>query len=210
MPRTKRTMKSSAGSPARPRPRRLRINLAAKGMLAVEPAIDRDPDHLHPSFRLKLLAALAALAGEGTPFKFNEGFRSVARQQWLYGSGRPDARPYGRPGPILTYQDGVTRLSRHQGTGTAGSGRAADCYPLRAGRVYIPPASDPVWRRYADVAIAQGLRAGLDFPTLKDAPHCELPMLAGAAAGLKSRAASRRRRTRTPRASRRSTARARA
>lgn len=37
-----------------------------------------------------------------------------------------------------------------------------------------PTASDPIWRAYADAVIRQGLQAGLDFPTLKDAPHCEL------------------------------------
>ena len=81
----------------------------------------------------------------------------------------------GRPGAIVTNADGVTVRSNHQGSGTAGSGRAADCYPLRDGRVIIPAASDPLWRAYAEAVRAQGLTAGLYWPRLKDAPHCELP-----------------------------------
>jgi hypothetical protein len=92
----------------------------------------------------------------------------------LFGSGRPTVVPFGREGGIVTQRDGVTKLSNHQGTGVAGTGKAADCYPLKDGRVHIPPASDPVWRSYADTALKHGLAAGLDFPTLKDSPHCEL------------------------------------
>lgn len=151
------------------------IDVAFKGLaIAAEPPIDRDPASLHPDFRRRLDAALADLAAQGRPFKFVEGFRTVERQQWLFGSGRPNAVPFGRAGSIVTHRDGVTRLSNHQGNGTPGSGKGADCYPLRNGRVFIPPVSDPVWRAYADAVKRQGLKAGLDFPTLRDSPHCEL------------------------------------
>ena len=40
--------------------------------------------------------------------------------------------------------------------------------------MFIPPANDPLWRAYADAVKAQGLKAGLEFPSFKDAPHCEL------------------------------------
>jgi hypothetical protein len=103
-------------------------------VIANEPPADRDPAHLLPEFWTKLTAALADLAAMGTPFRFVEGFRSVDRQQWLYGSGRPNATPYGRAGNVVTIRDGVTRRSNHQGNGVAGSGRAADCYPARMGR----------------------------------------------------------------------------
>ena len=33
------------------------------------------------------------MAGANAPFKLVEGFRSTDRQQWLYGSGRPAAKP---------------------------------------------------------------------------------------------------------------------
>ena len=151
------------------------IDVVFKGLMATEPPINRNLDHLDPAFRARLQAALADLAANGTPFKFVEGFRTVERQQWLFGSGRPTAVPFGRAGNIVTHKDGVLNLSNHQGNGTTGSGKAADCYPLKPdGRVHIPPSSDPVWRRYADAVIRQGLTAGLNFPTLRDSPHCEL------------------------------------
>lgn len=151
------------------------IDVAFKGLaIAAEPPIDRDPANLHPDFRVRLEAALSDLAAQGRPFKFVEGFRTVERQQWLFGSGRPSAVPFGRAGSVVTHRDGVTRLSNHQGNGRPGSGKGADCYPLRDGRVFIPPVSDPVWRAYANAVKRQGLKAGLDFPTLRDAPHSEL------------------------------------
>jgi hypothetical protein len=143
--------------------------------VAAQPPIDHDPTHLDAMFRSKLDAALSELSARGTPFRFVEGFRTTDRQQWLFGSGRPSAVPYGRPGPILTNADGVNSLSKHQGNGTVGSGKAADCYPLRGGSVYIPPNTDPVWTMYAAAVTAQGLVAGQNFSTLKDSPHCELP-----------------------------------
>jgi hypothetical protein len=141
--------------------------------VAVEPPINRDPANLDATFRSKLEAALALLAAQGTPFKFVEGFRTTERQQWLFGSGRPSA-PFGRPGPIVTNADGVTKLSNHQGNGNAGSGKAADCYPLKNGKVFIPPNTDPVWAAYAAATVAQGLFAGHNFMSFKDSPHCEL------------------------------------
>lgn len=187
-PPKKRTRKASKKMPhgstskARTRPSRKRarkpsrrIDVVFKGLVALEPPRDNSLANLHPEFRAKLQAALADLAAQGNGFAFVEGFRTVERQQWLFGSGRPNAVPFGRAGKIVTHRDGVTRMSEHQGNGAAGSCRAADCYPLRNGQVHIPPASDPVWRAYADAVIRQGMRAGLDFTRLKDAPHCELP-----------------------------------
>jgi hypothetical protein len=111
--------------------RKRTIDARAKTIVvAAEPPIDRDPANLVPAFRERLEESLQALEASGTPFKFVEGFRTVERQQWLYGSGRPGA-PFGRQGAILTFKDGVKALSNHQGDGTPGSGRAADCYPVR-------------------------------------------------------------------------------
>jgi hypothetical protein len=144
-------------------------------VIAAEPPVDSNPAHLDPTFRSRLDAALAQLSTQGNPFRFVEGFRTADRQQWLYGSGRPSAVPYGRPGPILTNADGANALSKHQGNGTPGTGEAADCYPLRNGTVYIPPSTDPIWNLYAAAVVAHGLVAGRNFPTIKDSPHCELP-----------------------------------
>ena len=152
-----------------------RIDVVLKGLtVAAEPPIDANPGDLDLAFRNKLQAVLAKLASAGTPFRLVEGFRTRARQHWLFGSGRPKVVPFGRPGPVLTNADGVVKLSRHQGNGKPGSGRAADCYPTRDGRVFIPPSSDPVWAAYADAVEAAGLVAGHRFPTLKDSPHCEM------------------------------------
>jgi hypothetical protein len=142
--------------------------------IAAEPPINADPTNLDPAFRVKLDAALARLASDRRPFKFVEGFRTVERQQWLFGSGRPAVMPFGRPGPIVTNADGVTKHSNHQGDGIPGSGRAADCYPLRNGKVHIPPNTDPLWTAYASAVVEQGLVAGHNFSSIKDSPHCEL------------------------------------
>ena len=99
------------------------INLRVKGLLVLEPPRDNDPQKLDPAFRSRLEAALQALRDRGSPFTFVEGFRTVERQQWLFGSGRPTVQPFGRPGAIVTHKDGVTKQSNHQGTGVAGSGK---------------------------------------------------------------------------------------
>lgn len=154
---------------------RVSIDLRHKGLVtAAEPAKDRDIASLSPVFRGKLVNVLAALQGAGKPFQFNEGYRTVDRQQWLYGSGRPESKPYGRAGQILTNMDGLKRKSAHQGDGSVGSGCAADCYPLDAnGKVYIPDITDPIWKIYADAVVKEGLEAGYYWEKLKDAPHCE-------------------------------------
>ena len=164
----KRAAHGPSISPAR------RIDTQFKGLTqALEPAIDANPADLDPTFRAKLNAALVALQTANIPFKLVEGFRTVDRQQWLYGSGRPSVTPFGRPGKIVTNADGVTNKSKHQGAGTAGTGLAADCYPMQNGRVYVPPGDDPIWDTYATAVEAQGLVAGFRWTKLKDSPHCE-------------------------------------
>src|SRR5215470_867453 len=89
------------------KPRKRAINTVFKGLLAVEPPIDDDPMNLSKVLRVKLEKALARLSSEEKPFKLVEGYRTLDRQQWLYGSGRASAIPYGRPGPVVTNADGV-------------------------------------------------------------------------------------------------------
>jgi hypothetical protein len=161
----------------RPRAARAAIDSRYKGLAQVsEPPRDKNWANLDAAFRTRLAATLDALAQRGTPFVLVEGFRTVPRQQWLYGSGRPNAVPYGRPGAIVTQRDGVRKLSNHQGTGVPGTGRGADCYPVNSsGKVFIPPSSDPLWGKYAAAAMEQGLSAGHHWQSFKDSPHVELP-----------------------------------
>ena len=143
--------------------------------VAPEPPKDRSLESLHPAFRVKLEALLAALERNGVPFRMDEGLRTAERQAWLYASGRT------RPGPILTQKDGgigvwpadhpvvsergKTRRSRHQ------SGLAADLYPVHPdGRIYIPTADHEEWALLAGTARGLGLRAGRDWG---DSPHVE-------------------------------------
>ena len=136
-----------------------------------EPPINRDPKLLDDEFYAKLRRVLDQLAVEDTPFILHEGFRTVARQQWLYGQGRPGTKLYGRPGKKVTMCDGVKRPSDHQ------SGLAADCYPAHAnGKIIWPPPADddPRWERYASLAEAQGLTAGYRWVKPHDPPHVEL------------------------------------
>lgn len=140
-----------------------------------EPPINRDLDDLDPIFRHKLELVLAAMSALGFPMKFHEGFRTVERQQWSYGQGRTGV-PYARRGPIVTRKNGTSDLSNHQGTGQAGTGKAADCYPLgRDGKIIWPPPANehPVWNLYATMAEAVGLTAGYRWK-MADSPHVEL------------------------------------
>lgn len=147
---------------------------ATAAAVVSEPPIDRDPAKLDPAFREKLMKTLEILKAEGIPFKFHEGFRTIQRQQWLFGQGRPTVKPFGRPGPIVTQKNGTTNMSNHQGNGTAGSGCAADCYPLdKKGKVTLN-APQKTWKRYAEVAESQGLTAGFRWTKPHDPPHVEL------------------------------------
>jgi hypothetical protein len=67
----------------------------------------------------------------------------------------------------------VTTKSKHQGAGTPGTGVAADCYPMKDGKVYVPSSSDPIWNTYATAVEAQGLVAGYRWTKWQDSPHCE-------------------------------------
>lgn len=81
--------------------------------------IDNDRDHLFPEFRRKLEVVLREVADHtGEPWVIVEGYRSQARQDWLYAQGRS------RPGPVVTWM----RLTRWHGTGLA-----ADLKPSKKG-----------------------------------------------------------------------------
>ncbi|MDB5468972.1 MAG: hypothetical protein JWR84_532 [Caulobacter sp.] len=72
---------------------------------------NRDLSLLAPKFREAVTAALADCAGKGLTAKVNEGFRSNARQAWLYAQGRT------RPGKKVT--NAPTALTSWHGYGLA-------------------------------------------------------------------------------------------
>ena len=117
---------------------------------------DRDTDE-----RMELMEQ--ALSEAGTPFRRIEGDRTVARQAYLYASGRT------RPGLIVTHCDGVEHPSNHQ------SGRAADYWPVNGhGAVFCPRADDAAWEILAEAAEAHGLASGLRWPDdRRDPAHIE-------------------------------------
>jgi len=72
---------------------------------------NRDLTLLAPKFREAVTAALADCAAKGLAAKVNEGFRSNARQAWLYAQGRT------RPGNRVT--NAPTSLTSWHGYGLA-------------------------------------------------------------------------------------------
>ena len=89
-------------------------------------SVDNRLDHLYPEFRAKLLVVLTETSNAlGAEWEVVEGFRSQARQDWLYARGRT------RPGPVVTWQ----KMTRWHGAGLA-----ADCVPKVLG--YHAPRSD--------------------------------------------------------------------
>ena len=100
---------------------------------------DRDWGHLYPAFRAKLEAVLAEMHRRtGEEWILVEGYRSQARQTWLYAQGRT------RPGPVVTW---IEHPAWH------GAGLAADVMPQKTG--YKAPLS--WWQTLLTVGIAHGL-----------------------------------------------------
>ena len=142
--------------------------------IALGPPRDNDPSNLDASFREKLEVVLEDLAAQGNHFRFVEGFRTADRQRWLFGSGAPQGHTL-RP----------RRQNRHgqrRRNDSVEPSRKWTCRLRQSGGLLStqgwqnshPPASDAIWRIYADSVVKQGMKAGLNFSTLKDAPHCEL------------------------------------
>jgi D-alanyl-D-alanine carboxypeptidase len=62
----------------------------------------RDQTHLHPEFKTKLQAWLAAAKKAGFNILVYETTRTLDRQKYLYGQGRSGVA-YGRGGSVVTY-----------------------------------------------------------------------------------------------------------
>jgi hypothetical protein len=82
--------------------------------------VDHDWTHLYPPFRQRLAATFGACSANGLEMQMVEGYRSPARQLWLYAQGRT------RPGNKVT----ALRVPKWHGAGCA-----ADSYPVHGGRV---------------------------------------------------------------------------
>jgi len=74
---------------------------------------------IHPDLRMVLDHVL----DYGFDITVVEGVRDTQRQQHLYAQGRT------RPGSIVTYTDGIKKISKHQ-IQTDGYGHAVDVYPF--------------------------------------------------------------------------------
>lgn len=113
--------------------------------------IDASWDHLYPDFRAKLKKVLSE--APGGPWKLVEGYRSQARQTWLYAQGRT------RPGSIVTWM----KTPRNHGAGLA-----ADVIPAAG---YNAPRA--TWEGLR----AAYLRHGLENPAWKkgDLGHVQWP-----------------------------------
>jgi hypothetical protein len=105
--------------------------------------IDDDWQHLFPPFAAKLRQVLEE-TGVATQEEWVlvEGYRSVARQAWLYASGRT------RPGPVITWM----KTPRFHGTGVA-----ADCRPARVAREGYDAIPGNHWAKYRSTYHAHGL-----------------------------------------------------
>ncbi len=111
---------------------------------------DRSLDRVDPELRTRLERVVDRMAREhGHDVEVVEGFRTDARQSWLFGQGRE------RPGPVVTW----TQNSRHE------SGRAVD---VRIDGSWDNPEA---YRRLQTIAQEEGLA------TLgpRDPGHLELP-----------------------------------
>lgn len=126
--------------------------------------VNRDLDRLRPDFRRRLLATIAQ-ANRETAGKFAdfaewvlfEGWRSPARQQWLYAQGRT------RPGPVVTW----TTQSRHT------TGKAADVVWKDTRGRYRWDGPPELWQRLGHAARANGLEWGGDWTANPDRPHVQ-------------------------------------
>jgi len=123
---------------------------------------------IHP-----LLATLLYEAIKNSPIDFVivEGLRSLKRQQELYAQGRT------RPGPVVTYADGIRNRSNHQARAD-GYGYAVDLYPFINGAIKMNAVAELKIIAMHIKAIAAKMKIpvawGGDWKRPFDPPHFEL------------------------------------
>lgn len=156
--------------------------------MGVDPALaqaDRDPAHLHPVLRRRWQITQDVLSREfGLPTLMTEGFRSNARQAWLWAQGRTAEAcqakgidpTWARPGGILT-NAWSSKVSAH---GWVFNGEpmaaAVDVVPL--GTDGKPYTNDDPWDHFLAVCTREAGRFGLVHFTshgvITDRPHLQL------------------------------------
>jgi peptidoglycan L-alanyl-D-glutamate endopeptidase CwlK len=118
---------------------------------------------VHPN-----LVKVITVAYDSTPIPFQVicGLRTVEEQQALYAQGRT------KPGKIVTYDDGVTKVSNHQ------KGIAVDLYPVINGKLNLTDVLSLRVIATNIMTVAKKLNIkinwGGNFTKLKDYPHFEL------------------------------------
>ncbi len=125
-----------------------------------------DVEMLYPAFLAKLSAVLSELQAEGYAFVATSGYRSYADQEKLYSSGRTV------PGHIVT--NARPGFSAHNWG--IGVDFACDIDPVKPG--LQPDWSEKSLRLLADMATKHGLESGLNWKSIKDGPHVQLPIKA--------------------------------
>lgn len=134
-----------------------------------EPPVNRSYSELYPPFAEKIKDIVSEM-NEWCEVHWPhhkcmlfEGFRTVARQQWLYASGRT------RPGPIVTYKNGTTNKSNHQ------SRLAADIIGVTSNGQPTWDCPAGFWQYLGHLARRNGLNWGGDWHGFVDQPHVEWP-----------------------------------
>jgi hypothetical protein len=126
-----------------------------------EPQIDKDPRNFDPAFLAAFTRWEYLMSQRQFYIAIIDGKRTVARQKWLYASGRT------RSGLIVTKCDGVRIKSKHQ------AGRAADCWARASnGSIHCPGPLSAFWSEFVACAKLAGLKT---LEGMGDLAHLEMP-----------------------------------
>jgi len=128
----------------------------------VEPPRIKDPARLKPELAYKVGKIEATMLYAATPVRIIETARTIARQKWLWDSGRE------RPGPVVT--NAKPGQSRHT---PDVDGLASACDFCFSGDE--PFSMDHPWELLGKLAEDLGLVWGGRFLRLRDLGHVELP-----------------------------------
>jgi peptidoglycan L-alanyl-D-glutamate endopeptidase CwlK len=105
-------------------------------------------------------------------------YRDHAHQDWLFGQGRPSARPHGRPGPIVTNARGGQSIHNYR--------LAFDFFRNVPGKAFADSTAEEraFWDTGGRLWREMGGTWGGSWRGFPDRPHCEFTGGPGAAGGL--------------------------